>query len=194
MFSDRAHVNAASTLVRSSPAALDSGNNGKSSWLILACATTWFCASTFAAASDAAATERGKTSAAVDIAIIIPAVLRILENEHPLTLVAAPAEPHTSLERLAAVQKITVVSTLKKGFCMDLRLGRGDIAHWTMSLQSTANVWLESAVSGYRLCTGRPGRHLLTLQHAFSWPQPTGQRVGAANEMTWPVHVSISAP
>lgn len=163
-------------------------------WLMVMCWTALFGITTPVAASTNADIDGRKASAAVNFTIIIPAVLRILDNEHPITLMAAQPTANAPTERLGAVQKITVVSTLRQGFCMDLRLSRGDIADWKMNLQSVANVWLESTADGYRMCTGRPGRHLLTLEHAFTWQPADNRRVGAFNEMAWPVNVSLSAP
>lgn len=194
MYSDRVNLGRFSTQRQGVSAPRNRASGIVSFWIMMLCWTALFSATTPVVASSNADLDGRKTSAAVNFTIIIPAVLRILENEHPITLVATQPTANTLTERLGAVQKITVVSTLRQGFCMDLRLSRGDIADWKMSLQSAANVWLESTADGYRMCTGRPGRHLLTLQHAFTWQPTDNRRSGAFNEIAWPVNVSVSAP
>ena len=76
-----------------------------------------------------------RKSGAVDFAIVIPAVLRLLENDHPSRLHAL-AETSS---RTSALQRVVLVSTMRSGFCMDLRLkpmreGQAQVADWQVRL------------------------------------------------------------
>ena len=50
--------------------------------------------------------------------VVIPALLRVFEDNRPALLAACGEQD----ERVPVVQRIVVVSTLRKGFCLDLRL------------------------------------------------------------------------
>lgn len=152
--------------------------------------------------------NNSRQSLAVDFAIVIPAILRLLENEHPTRL--------HSLEEtsspISALQRVVLVSTMRSGFCMDLRLnqmrgGHAHVADWqvrlaTLSGAAATNARVEAFDGGWRVCARRAGRFELALQHAFSL-QPS-LRTPATNgpagvieettEMGWPVALSLTTP
>lgn len=145
---------------------------------------------------------------AVNFAIVIPAMLRLLENDHPTSL---PAFAEIS-SPISAQQRVVLVSTMKSGFCMDLRLNpmRGDQAHvadWQVQLAALPNAAaararVESVDGGWRVCARHAGRFELALQHAFSL-QPSlktpttnslSARMGKTIAIDWPVALSLSTP
>jgi hypothetical protein len=170
-----------------------------------------------AASTTVAAPATGVTpprnSGAIDFAIVIPAVLRLLKNDHPAELrpLAGPAS------LISALQRVVLVSTLRSGFCMDLRLnplpvGQTPVADWQVSLAAlsgaaaASGARVEAFEGGWRVCTRRAGRFELALQHAFSLqpsavasgPALTGSAPGGvpgvATTLGWPVALSLSTP
>jgi hypothetical protein len=154
------------------------------------------------ASPGASATGTKSTKDAVDFAIVIPAVLRLLENNHP-TRLHAPAD---SAAPVSALQRVVLVSTLRSGFCMDLRLNplpadQAPVTDWQVQLAApagTSNARIDAFDGGWRVCTGRAGRYELALLHAFSF-QPTARLIGPdkasepAATWGWPVALSLSA-
>jgi hypothetical protein len=161
-----------------------------------------------AAAPASNSTDTRKTDA-VDFAIVIPALLRLLENDHPAELnplaeVAAP---------ISALQRVVLVSTMRSGFCMDLRLnplqaGQAQVTDWQVQLAAlsgaaaASGARVEAFEGGWRVCARRAGRFELALQHAFS-VQPRSPQAGTrlaadtsyqAPSMGWPVALSLSTP
>ena len=142
---------------------------------------------------------------ALDFAIVIPAILRLLENDHPTELdtLAGPAAP------ISALHRVVLVSTLRSGFCMDLRLnplqnGQARVADWQVQLATlsgaaaASGVRLEAFDGGWRVCARRVGRFELALQHAFSL-QPSAAiaastAAGHGTALNWPVALSLSTP
>ena len=105
------------------------------------------------------------TKTTLDFAVVIPAVLRILENSHPDALMADVAPGVGS----SALQRLVLASTLDKGFCVDLRITQQQVERWDLSVSNNRNTSLQRvAQGGYRLCTLRPGRYELALQHEFA--------------------------
>lgn len=141
-----------------------------------------------ASAHEALSADGRQTSATLNFSIIIPAVLRIIENSHPPSLPVA--DPQTS--RISAMQRMVLLSTLRKGFCMDLQLTQPQLADWQVQLSGSAGTWIQPSEGGWRLCTGRAGRYELALQHDFSLKD--GPRGKLAPALDWPVNVSLSAP
>lgn len=145
----------------------------------------------------------------VDFAIIVPAILRLLENDHPTELLslAGPALP------VSAFQRVVLVSTMRSGFCMDLRLnpmpgGQAHVADWQVQVAALSGVASVSVArvdafdGGWRVCARRAGRFELALQHAFSLQPsaraaeanaPTGA-IGDATAIGWPVALSLTSP
>lgn len=141
-----------------------------------------------ALAHETLSADGRQASAALNFSIIIPAVLRIIENSHPPSLPAA--DPQTS--RISAMQRMVLVSTLRKGFCMDLQLTQPQLADWQVQISGSAGAWIQPSEGGYRLCSGRAGRYELALQHDFSLKDGTRGKLAPA--LDWPVNVSLSAP
>ena len=135
--------------------------------------------------------KSGSVSAALTFAIVIPSVLRLLENTHPEVLPAfSPADPLVS-----ALQRMVVVSTLGKGFCMDLRLTHQQVANWYLtSSGSSAGISIEAAEGGYRLCARKAGRFEVSLQHNFQFTPTSTSTSTPTYSMRWPVNVSLANP
>ena len=146
-----------------------------------------------ARANQALSTDNQPVTAAVHVSIVIPPVLRILENSHPLAL-----PPLDTLDTLAAhtsaLQRMVLVSTLGKGFCMDLRLSQKQISNWQLKISGTLGAWLEPMLEGYRLCAARAGRYELTLQHDFFLKEKDRRRADPTTALAWPVYVSFAMP
>lgn len=147
----------------------------------------------WAHANQASSADGQPVTAAVNVSIVIPPVLRILENSHPLAL-----PPLDALDTLAAhtsaLQRMVLVSTLGKGFCMDLRLSQLQISDWQLKISGTAGTWLEPVTEGYRLCAARAGRYELTLQHDFFLKEKDQRRTDPSTALAWPVYVSFALP
>lgn len=157
-----------------------------------------------AAAADGSATDPRKAGAA-DFAIVIPAILRLLEDNHP-------AELHTlanTASPISALQRVILISTLRSGFCIDLRLNamrsnQVRVANWQVRLTALSDAaaasgaQVEALDGGWRVCTRRAGRYELALQHAFSLqPFPVTRQIAAPELPTalgWPVALSLSTP
>lgn len=133
--------------------------------------------------------KSGSTSAALTFAIVIPSVLRILEDTHPDIL-----QVYGAFDTLvSAQQRMVVISTLGKGFCMDLRLASQQVVSWHMtSSGSSAGIWIETTVGGYRLCARKAGRFEIYLQHNFELTQKASPT--PLNGTSWPVNVSLTNP
>jgi hypothetical protein len=151
-------------------------NPFKSSLLTLA-----VCLSTpLALAESGFAPPSGKASAALDFRIIIPPVMQVLENNHPSELMPDAAGA------LSGQQRLVVVSNMKRGFCVSLRMAEPQRAGWRLEQSDAASgVNLQPVQDGYRLCTSKPGRYTLQLQHEFvANPLLSAQR--------WPVQTDLS--
>lgn len=121
-------------------------------------------------------------SAALDFRIIIPPVMQLLENSHPDRL-DLPANGAFS-----AQQKLVVVSNMKRGFCVTMRVDAPQVESWRLQAAQQGGVTLLEVADGYRLCTARPGRYTLVLQHEFDAAPGRTQ-----DAMAWPVQTVIAA-
>lgn len=135
-------------------------------------------------AAGAFSSTSGTSSAALDFQVIIPQVLRILENSHPMAL--PPPDRQTS--RISALQRLVLVSTLRGGFCMDLQMAGQQLSDWQVQISTGTGTWLQRASGGWQLCTARAGRYDVALQHDFNAVGSTDQTRG------WPVLVSLTTP
>lgn len=127
------------------------------------------------ARAEAALTTGGaKASASLNIRIVVPPVMRVIENSHPTQVDGGqPVE-----------QRLVVLSNLRHGFCASLRLSDPQLAHWQLRTDEVGGITLQPVAGGYRLCASRPGRYTLRLQHDFSGP---------ATAMAWPVQTELMA-
>lgn len=133
-------------------------------------------------AESALAPPGGKASATLNLRIVIPPVMRVLENSHPGAVHPDPAG------RLSGEQRLVVVSNMKRGFCVTLRMAEPQVQAWQLSTALEGGVTLSPVTDGYRLCTVRPGRYDLLLQHEF------GTRTASElSAMRWPVQTDLSA-
>lgn len=121
-------------------------------------------------------------SAALDFRVIVPPVMQLLENSHPARL-DLPAEG-----ALSAQQRLVVVSNMKRGFCVTMRVDTPHVEAWRLQAAQQGGVTLQELDDGYRLCTARPGRYTLVLQHEFD--AAPGDLPKA---MAWPVQTDITA-
>jgi hypothetical protein len=128
------------------------------------------------AAEAVLVTGAGKASAALNFRVVIPPVMRVIENSHPMQI-----EGDQPVE-----QRLVVLSNMKHGFCASLRLNDPQLTGWRLTTEETGGVTLQPLADGYRLCANRPGRFTLRLQHEFA-PGP----LQAAQ--TWPVQTELLA-
>ena len=119
----------------------------------------------------------GNASARLNIRIVIPPVMRVLENSHPPQIDGTqPVE-----------QRLVVLSNMKRGFCVTLRLRSPEVDQWQVQAVPEPGVTLQAAGQAYRLCSDRPGRYTMVLRHEF------GVHTPGAQAMHWPVQTDISA-
>lgn len=123
--------------------------------------------------ADAAFDTTGSgASARLNFVIKIPAVLRIIDNSHPIQL-------QSNAEGIAtAAQRLELQSNLKQGFCVMLRQPDSGDLSWSMEASSDRASVARQIQGGYHICFSQPGRHVVTLRHRFSAP-------GSAAHATW---------
>jgi hypothetical protein len=103
----------------------------------------------------------------------------------------------TTSTHVSAVQRIVLVSTLGKGFCVDLQISPGHLSGWQIEVSGSAGTYLERSELGYRLCTRRPGRYDMALKHEFELAAAGGSDRAAYRPsvpLSWPVHLSLTTP
>lgn len=122
-----------------------------------------------------------RASAALDFRIVIPPVMRVMENEHPLQLTAAADGP------TRAEQRLVVMSNMKRGFCATLRLASADVRGWQLQAAEHSAARLETVTDGYRVCVSRPGQYTLVLQHAFDTRPGHDQAA-----VQWPIRTDLT--
>lgn len=145
---------------------------------LLGSALVWLLAAPGALAESGFAAPGGPASAALNFRIVIPPVMQVLENSHPRALVADASGALTGQQRLV------VLSNMKRGFCVSLRMPEPQRAGWRLQQTSDiGGVSLQPAQDGYRLCATRPGRYTLQLQHAFD--------AAASSARVWPVQTDL---
>lgn len=132
--------------------------------------------------SDSALAAAGHGArAALDFRIVIPPVMRVVENSYPQQLAASEGAAR-------AEQRLIVMSNLKHGFCASLRLTNAQVQGWRLQAAPDPAVSLQAVADGYRLCANRPGRYTLVLQHAFDTLPGSEQTA-----LQWPVQTNITA-
>lgn len=132
------------------------------------------------AAESSLAVGNGGASATLNFRIVIPPVMRVLENSHPEQL--ATGEDGA----LSAQQRLVVVSNMKRGFCVTLRQADPQLSGWRLQTAQEGGVSLSPVADGYRLCTARAGRYTLLLQHQFDTSE-------TATALRWPVQTDLMA-
>lgn len=125
--------------------------------------------------------ETAGASASLNFRIIIPPMMKVMENSHPVQLTAGADGD------LSAEQRLVVLSTMKRGFCVTLRLATPGVDRWQLHSPPAHGVSLTPVEDGYRICSARAGRYNLVLQHRF------GVNAPAQQAMHWPVQTDISA-
>mgnify|MGYP006176406783 CR=1 FL=1 len=125
--------------------------------------------------------DKAGASASLRIQIVIPPIMRVLENSHPAQLTPVVGGDWS------AEQRLVVVSNMKRGFCVLLRMNSPDVDAWRLKTEQTGGITLSPVSDGYRLCTPRPGRYTLLLQHDFEAARNT------IESLRWPVQTDITA-
>jgi hypothetical protein len=125
----------------------------------------------------------GSASATVRIRVVIPPVVRVLQDLHPISLEAAVDD------RLRAEQRLVVSTNMRQGFCLDLQKHIGPDTAWNVQAVGGDAVVITAQGGGYRLCGDRQGVYTLVLQHEF---QPAGS-VGNVGALAWPVRTELTA-
>ena len=120
-------------------------------------------------------------SAALDFRIVIPPVMRVLENSHPQQLSALDTGG------FGASQRLVVLSNMKHGFCVTLRLAQPGVDQWQLDATPEPGVTVQPAGDGWRLCSARPGRYTLVLQHHFG-----ASAAAPTTGLSWPVQTDIT--
>ena len=132
--------------------------------------------------SEAAVAGPAGASASLRISITVPPVVRVLENSHPTQLIPVVGGDWS------AEQRLVVVSNMKRGFCVTLRMSTSDVESWRLQTEQTGGITLNQVSEGYRLCTPRPGRYTLLLQHEFE-----SRGNSTMQSLRWPVQTDITA-
>ena len=132
-----------------------------------------------------------KAHAPLNFTIVIPQILRILENTHPPML---QASLHSPASQVTASQRIVVLSTMGKGFCMDMSLTQAQVTDWNLSISGNVGSRLQQTAGGYRLCLSHAGRYEMTLQHEFGVKVASSARSNTQPGLDWPVQVSVATP
>lgn len=120
-------------------------------------------------------------SAALDFRIVIPPVMQVLENSHPRQLDTFAGGEASALQRLV------VVSNMKRGFCVSLRQDAAPLSTWEVQTAPQSGMRLSLVANGYRLCGSQPGRYTVLIQHRFRSSD------GSVNALNWPIQTDISA-
>jgi len=129
--------------------------------------------------------ENRGASASINIRIVIPPVMRVLENSHPQQL-----DPEAD-GSLSALQKLVVMSNLKRGFCVTLRQADPQLNGWQLHTAPQSGIQLTPVADGYRLCSVRPGRYTLLLQHQFA--SSTANNAAISPTLNWPIQTDLTA-
>jgi hypothetical protein len=125
-----------------------------------------------------------QASSALDFRIVVPPVLRLLENSYPAQLPVMA----TGQAQISSQQRVVLVSTLGKGFCMDLQLTQPGVTAWQVRADANPEVRVQPSEGGYRLCAQRAGRFDVALQHNFSLSDNS-----QGDQLGWPVQISLSS-
>lgn len=130
---------------------------------------------------ESALVQQGKAGASLDFRIIIPPIMRVLENSHPQSLDAEASGDWS------AQQRLVVVSNMKRGFCVTLRMSTPEVDDWRLKT-AQHDVTLTQVSDGYRLCAPRAGRYTLLLDHEFN-----AVNKASTGALRWPVQTDITA-
>lgn len=125
--------------------------------------------------------SQGSAGASLDFRIIVPPIMRVLENSHP-TQVDASANGDWN-----AQQRLVVLSNMKRGFCVTLRMNTPDVNAWRLNTEQSGGITLSPVSDGYRLCTPRAGRYTLLLQHRFEASSNSSMQ-----SLRWPVQTDLT--
>src|SRR3990167_7675844 len=85
--------------------------------------------------------ESRGASATLNFRIVIPPVMRVLKNSHPLQI-----DPEAD-GSLSAQQRLVVMSNMKRGFCVTLRLADPALDDWQLTTAPQSGVQLSLRAS-----------------------------------------------
>lgn len=136
-----------------------------------------------ALAQSGAGLNGASASATVHIRVVVPPVVRVLQDVHPRAL-----EP-TADPTVTAEQTLVVSTNIRHGFCLDLRHNGPPGTPWQLRSVGGDAVAISPQGDGYRLCGDRPGLHTLVLQHEF---QPVGTDA-PDTALPWPVRTELAS-
>lgn len=139
--------------------------------------------SPFSALAESSVGVNGASaSATVRIRVVVPPVVRVLQDVHPRALEAATDQT------LTAEQTLVVSTNIRQGYCLDLQNNSRPGTPWQLRSVGGDAVVISPQGDGYRLCGDRPGIHTLVLQHEF---QPGAD--GLAAPLPWPVRTELAS-
>lgn len=124
---------------------------------------------------------QGSAGASLDFRIIVPPIMRLLENSHP-TQVDAGANGDWN-----AQQRLVILSNMKRGFCVTLRVNSPDVDAWRLNTEQSGGITLSPVSDGYRVCTPRAGRYTLLLEHEFDASSNSRMQ-----SLRWPVQTDLT--
>lgn len=126
--------------------------------------------------------ERADSSASarLHLRVTVPEVLRVQDDEHPVSWVS------DALGEGSAAQRLVVFSNLPRGVCVRLRLVDPGVRSWRLKpAQGAATEWSAPSPELRERCLLRAGTHVLELEHRFDGNQLAEGR--------WPVVTELHA-
>ena len=128
------------------------------------------------------------SSAHVDISVVIPPVVQVLQDMHPLNL--ATGMPQNNV--LSVQQRLIVFSNLKSGLCVTLQQTSEQVEKWSVELTpATEGVSVTAMENGsYSVCTKYIGKKNIDLQHSFAFKANSP----LFSALRWPIVWSIASP
>ena len=159
-------------------------------WIALCLGTMLVSSPASASASEFRSAAAVTMSARIKITVVIPPIVQILDNKHPVELTFTGEKA----SRTSAVQHVVLISNLRNGICVELRLAQTQVGGWQIRLSGNASVRVEEMGDGYRLCTSSPGRYELALEHEFVLKDASPLMARADTALSWPVYVSLATP
>lgn len=124
-------------------------------------------------------TGPGSASGSLDFRIVIPPYMRLSENQHPAELGTGAGDVRSARQRLV------VSSTLRRGFCVALRLSSPSVQGWRVQAPAAGGVTVEQRGDMHHVCAPRPGRYVVELEHEFV--------SGGPGPLPWPVQTELHA-
>lgn len=124
-------------------------------------------------------------SSALDFRIIIPPVIRLLDDSAPavLSLDGAAGSP------VVVDQRLVLMSTLRRGFCLSLHMASPLVHQWQLGIRSGSGLTHEGQSDSHRFCAHRAGRYELSVQHTLVFRGSTA--APQVPPIVWPVRLEL---